>query len=83
MDGKESGEQGCQPRVLGDVFQSGGKLSVYIWVRDVGADPPHGTGPGKISKWGCKEDNMETTKETRVGGLGITNTGFSNGGGVI
>ena len=49
----------------------------------MGADPPHGTGPGKISKWSCKEDNRETTKETRGGGLGITNAGFSNGGGGI
>ena len=53
---KNSGTGGCQPTVIGDVLQGGGTGNIFIRVRDVGADPPHGTGPGKLLAQGCQAD---------------------------
>ena len=49
-------------------FQGGGPGGADLRVGDVGANPPHGTVPGKLSTWGHKEDNGETDKETGGGG---------------
>ena len=32
----------CQPKGLRDIFQGGGTGSADIWVKNAGADPPHG-----------------------------------------
>ena len=45
----------------------------------MGSDPLHGTGPGKISTWGCREDNRETDKGAVGGELGIPTAVGSNG----
>ena len=47
------------------------------------ADPPHGTGPGKLSTRGCKSDNREKAEEMGGRGLVIPTTGGSCGGGGI
>ena len=47
----------------------------------MGANPPHGTGPGKFSTQGRAADHGETAKETEGGGMGISTTGVRNGGG--
>ena len=66
---KDPGTGGCQPKGLGGVFQGGGTVSAYFWFEDMVDDPPHGTGPGKISIEGRKADKGETAKDTGVGGL--------------
>ena len=71
----------CQPKGLGAVFQGGGTGGATFWVGDVGAEPPHGTGPGKFPPWVPKEDNGETDNETEVGELGIPTARGSNGEG--
>ena len=83
MAGKDSGAGGCQTKGIGDVLQGCGTGGAAIWVRDMGADPPHGTGPGKFPTQGRKADNRETAKETVGGGLEIPTAGSSNGGGSI
>ena len=45
---KDSGMGGHQPKGLGDVFQGGSTCSAFIQVGDVGDDPLHGMGPGKL-----------------------------------
>ena len=55
--------EGAKPRVSG-IFQGGGTGSADFRIRDVGFDPPHGMGPGKLSTRGCKAENKETAKET-------------------
>ena len=69
--GEDSGTGGYQPKGLGGIFQGSGTGGAAIWVGDVGAEPPHGTGPGNIPTWGSKEDNGDTAKETGGGGMGI------------
>ena len=77
------GQEGASPRVSGDVFQGGGTCSAIIWVKHVGDDPPHGTGPGKLPTWGRKADNRETAEEMGVGGMEIpTTSGIDGGGGI-
>ena len=79
--GEDSGTVGCQTKGLGDVLQGSGTDSASIWVREVGADPPHGTGPGKLPSRGCKMYNRETAEETGGWGLGISTAGGSDVGG--
>ena len=79
--GEDSGTEGCQPNGLGEVLQGGGKCGDAILVRDVGADPPHGTGHMKLPIWGLKADNGKKSEETGGGGLGIPTTSVSDGGG--
>ena len=74
---------GCQTKVLRDVFQGGGTGGADFRVGDVGADPPHGTGPGKFSTQGRALDNWKIAKETEGGGMGIPTTGGIDGGGGI
>ena len=63
-DGKDSGRGGRQPTGLRDVLQGGGAGGSSIWVRDVGAEPPHGTGPGKFPAQVCQTDYGEAAKAT-------------------
>ena len=80
---EDPGIGGCQPKGIGGIFQGGGTFGASFWVRDVGADPPHGTGPGKISTRGSKADNREKAEEMGGRGLVIPTTGGSGGGGGI
>ena len=77
---KDPGTGGCQPKGLGGVFQGGGTVGADFWFEDVVDDPPHGTGPGKLSTQGCKADNGDTDEDTGLGGLVISTTGVSNRG---
>ena len=43
-------------------FQGDGPGGADFWVRDVGADPLHGTCLGELSTRGCKAYNRETDK---------------------
>ena len=73
------GQKGDNPRISG--VQDGGPGGASFQVGDVGADPPHETGPGDFSTQGRKVDKMETFKDTGGGGLVIPTTGGINGGG--
>ena len=46
-----------KPVGVRDVFQGSGTVGAAVQVVDMGADPPYGTGPGKISSRCCKADN--------------------------
>ena len=62
MDGEDTGTGGRQNTGMGVVIQGSGTGGSFIWVRDVVADPPHGTSPGKIPAQGCWADYGEATK---------------------
>ena len=79
--GKDSGTGGHQPKGLGDVFQGGSAGGYFIQVVDVGADPLHGTGPGKLPAQGFQADNAEADGAMGGCGLGVPTAGDSNGGG--
>ena len=64
------GSRGC--------FQGGGPGGADFQVGDVGAEPPHGTGPGKLSAWVREADNRDTAKDTGGEGIGITTSGVSD-----
>ena len=83
MLGDDYGTVGCQPMGIGDVFQDGGTGGAAIRVGYVVADPLHRMVTGKLPTWGCKADNGKIAKEKVGGGLGITTTVESNGGGRI
>ena len=55
--GKDSGTRGRQPKGLGEVFKGVGSGGDFIWVGDVGAEPPHGMVPGKLPENGRQADN--------------------------
>ena len=71
----------CQTKGIGDLFQGGSAGGSSIWIRDVGADPTHGTGPGKHLEQIHQADNGEAAKETVGWSIGVPTTGESNGGG--
>ena len=75
--------EGCQLKGPGDFFQGGGTGGADIRVRDVGADPPHGTGPGKFSTQGYPVYNRETAEEIGGGGVVILTASSIDGGGGI
>ena len=79
--GENSGTGGHQPKGVGDFFQGGIEGGSIIWFRDVGADPPHGTGPGKFPAQGIQEDNREEAEMTGGWGLGVPTAEDSDGGG--
>ena len=62
------GRKGASPRVPG-MFSRQSAGGDFIWVGDVGSDPPHGTAPGKLLAQGRQVDNGEATKTTRGGGV--------------
>ena len=62
-------------------FRGGGPGGAAIRFGDVGADPSHGTGPGKLSTRCQKADIGEIAKETGGGVLVIPTSGGSDGGG--
>ena len=68
---------------LGYVLQCGGAGISSIWIRDVGADPPHGTGPGKFSAQGRQADYREAAKATLGWGMVVPTAGDSNVAGGI
>ena len=70
MADEDSGTGGGQPKDLRGVFQGGETGGADFRVRDVCAEPLHGTGPWKFSTWGCTADNGDTAKETGGGGAG-------------
>ena len=35
---------------VGNLFQGGGTGGSYLWLVDVGDDPPHETGPGRVTE---------------------------------
>ena len=72
---------GNQPKGLGDVVQGGSAGGYFIWVRDVNADPPHRTGPGKLPAQGFQVGNAEADGATGGCGLGVPTAGDSDGGG--
>ena len=82
-DGKDIGTVGRQPTGLGDILQGGGAGNYPIQVGDVGDDPPHGQGPGNFTAQGCQADYREADEAIGGWGLGVTNTGESNGGGGV
>ena len=55
---------GRQPKGLGGIFQVGSAGGSFIQVRDVGAELPHGTGPGKLPAQGRQADNGDASKAT-------------------
>ena len=59
---------GRQTKGLRDVLQGDSIGSAVIRVGDVGADPPRGTSPGKLSEHVCQADNGEVDKATGGGG---------------
>ena len=52
-----------------------------IRVRDICAEPLHGTVPGKLPAHGCQADNEEADEATGGEGLGVPTAGYSDGGG--
>ena len=64
-------------------FQGGGAGGYFVWVGDVGVEPPHGTGSGKFLAQGRHEDYGEAAKATGRWGIGGTTVGESNGGGGV
>ena len=81
--GEDSGMGGCKPKAIRYVIQGGGTGRATILVGDLVADPPHGTGPGKLPIWGRKLDNGETAKDTGGGGMVIPTAGGNGGRGSI
>ena len=75
---KDPGIGGGQPEDVRDAFQGVSIGDVALPVRDVGDDPPHGTGPGKFSTQGSAADQGETAEETGGRGLGTSTAGGSN-----
>ena len=51
------GVGGVQHKGIWYVFQGGSSRGVAFWVGDVGADPPHGTDPGKFPAQGRVADH--------------------------
>ena len=45
---KDSGMEGLQSKYLWDVLQGCGAVDFFIRIRNVGAEPLHGTGAGKL-----------------------------------
>ena len=81
--GENSGTGGHHPKGVGDFFQGGIEGGSIIWFRDVGADPPHGTGPGKFSAQGRQADYREAAKGTLGWGIVVPTAGDSNVAGGI
>ena len=79
--GKDSGTGGRQPTGLRYVFQGSSAGGNFIWVGDVGDEPLHGTGPGKLPAQGRQEDNGEASKDTGGWGLEVPTAGDRNGRG--
>ena len=69
-DGEDTGTGGQLPTGLGDVLQGGGAGGCAggssIWVKDVGAYPPHRKGPGKFSSQRHQADYREADKSMVV-----------------
>ena len=80
---EDTGPGGGRSEVIQDVLQGGSAGSVGFWVRDVGPDPPHGTGPGEFSAQGQAADHQEAAKEAGGGGLVLPTAGIGYVGGVI
>ena len=78
---EDSGMVGVQPKGLGDVFQGSSAGGSFIWVRDVGDEPSHEKGPGKIPAQGLQGDNRDAAEAMGVWKLGVPTAGYSDGGG--
>ena len=79
--GEDSGMVGLQLKVLRDVFQGISAGGYFICVRDVGVNPLHGTGPGKLPSQSHQVDNEETAKDMEGWGIVVTTAGYRNRGG--
>ena len=82
-DAEDIGTGGRQPTGLGGVLQCGGAGSSSIQVVDVGAELPHGKGPGDFPAQGRQADYGEAAEAKGGWGLGVPTAGNSNGGGGV
>ena len=78
--GVDNGTGGRQSMGLGYCFQDSGAGGSFIRVRDVCADPLHGTGPGKFPAQGRQENYEETAKLMREWGIEVPTSRDINGG---
>ena len=62
--GMDSGTGGLQPKAIGEYFQGGSAGGSIIRFGDVGADPPHRMGPGKLPAQGRQADNVGAAEAT-------------------
>ena len=72
MAGEDSGTGGRQTKGLGDVFKGVSAGGSFIRIRDVGDDPPHGTGHGDLLVQGFQVYNREAAEATEGLGAGST-----------
>ena len=83
MAGEDNGTGGRQTMGLGDFFQDSGAGGSFIRVRDVCADPLHGTGPGKFPAQGRQDNYGEAAKLMREWGIVVPTAGDISGGGRV
>ena len=81
MASEDSGTGGIQPKGIVDVFQGDSAGSYFIWVRDVGAEPPHGTGPRKLPAQVRQANNGDSAEAMGGQKLRLPTAGYSDGGG--
>ena len=80
MSVKNLGKVGGESKVVGDVFQGGGAGSTTFGVGDVGCDPPHGPGPGRVPTQGSSTDHWVTFPEVIGRDMGVSTSGDDDSG---
>ena len=75
---KDTGKGGRHLKVAGDVFYYIFVGATSLQVGDVGDDPSHGLGTGRVSTQGIKTDNWDTTKAPGGWELGMPISGDDN-----
>ena len=83
MSDKYPGLGGGQTEFIWNVLQGGCAGSVAFRIGDVGPDPPHIMVPGKFSAQVRTADHRDIAQATGGGGVGLSTSGFSYGGGGI
>ena len=71
---------GGRPEGVPFILQGGSPGGVAFRVGDLGPDPPHGAGPGKLPAQGRATYYREAAEATGGGDMGVSPTGGSNGG---
>ena len=65
---EDPGTRGGQPEGIRDVFIDGSIGGAYFRFRDLGTDPPHGTGPGKFQHRVARRITGRNLKRQEEGG---------------
>ena len=74
--------EGSYSRILGDILCGSGASSAYIWVRDMGTDPPAGEIPRGFPPLGGTADGGHGPQISTGWDMGVPNHwgGAGNGG---